>query len=180
MVKTRRILRFLLALGLVLGASAAQAQTYVQTPCREYSEELYQGSQHLTGYGVACLQADGRWHVVSNDGTTGYNPSGQILLGRQIVQPTQQVIVRQPTYYPRWQPAYEAYPYYYGPGSNLIVSGSPYHSSNVYFSYGVGTAWPLGWGHGWDRHHGRYNDWDRHRGRDNRDRHDGRHGRDHR
>lgn len=52
-----------LTLSLAL-ADAAAAQGY----CREYSQSVSIGGQRQSTYGMACMQPDGSWQVISNSG----------------------------------------------------------------------------------------------------------------
>lgn len=57
------------AAALLIGVADAEAQGY----CREYSQGVTIGGQRQSSYGVACLQPDGSWQVVSSQQNYGGN-----------------------------------------------------------------------------------------------------------
>lgn len=67
----------LLSLGVIAAAAALYAgDASAQEYCREYSQAVTIGGQRQSSYGVACMQPDGAWQIISGDNNTGYTPAG--------------------------------------------------------------------------------------------------------
>lgn len=122
-----------LILGIVATTALIASEASAQGYCREYSQGVSIGGQHQSSYGVACMQPDGSWQVVSSNAGAGYNGGGY-----GYAQPA-------PVYVPAPRPVPVAVPVYRPVNTGFSVSfGVPMY-------YGRGDCDDRRWG-GWRRH----------------------------
>lgn len=118
--------------GAALVAGGAEAQGY----CREFSQGVNIGGQIQSSYGVACMQPDGAWQIVSSGGQ-GYGNRGY-------APP------------PPMQPIYAPPPVaYYSPPPPIMNTGFSL-SIGVPFHQGRGDCDDRG---RWRKHHGHHEGW---------------------
>lgn len=77
--------------------------------CREYTKDVVIGGVKQQSYGTACLQPDGSWQIVNNDGSIG--PQTVVVQETQVVTAPPVVVQRSPSVYVGVN---TGYPYYIG------------------------------------------------------------------
>lgn len=93
-------------------------------PCREFSTSItFNGGEQQKGYGTACRQSNGNWHVVSN------GPPGRV-----VVVPGQPVYVYRPPkrYYGSPYTYYNPYPVSFSFSLGYLSHGSSMHIGSHY------------------------------------------------
>lgn len=70
----RYILLSLLTATVMLLLMAEHAKAYDEPYCREFTRDIRVGGKIQEGYGTACMQPDGAWKIVAEDGQTLPNP----------------------------------------------------------------------------------------------------------
>lgn len=141
-----------LMLGALVATALFSTEASAQGYCREYSQGVSIGGQRQSSYGVACMQPDGSWQVVSSQ--QGYNGgyNGGFNGGGYDYNYTPQP---SPVYVPTPVPVYR-------PSSVFSLSfGVPYHRGRGDCDDRRGWGWGghhghhgHGHGHGWK--HGRW------------------------